>query len=93
MSEKSILLSEVMRLRAALGCHIQADAYRDSFPDDEQDAACNRKSETWWRLMARCVVPQDDPLHEACSVAAMSIPEVAARRDAIIAKVAEKWGA
>ncbi|WP_375453763.1 hypothetical protein [uncultured Methylobacterium sp.] len=72
------LEAEVARLKAALGCHILADAYRESFPDNEQDAAHNRKSETWWRLMSRCPVPTDDPLRDACKLAATQIPEVVA---------------
>jgi hypothetical protein len=45
--------ARALRIRDALGAHIQADAYRDSFPDNEADAAYNRKQETWWRLKAR----------------------------------------
>lgn len=45
--------TEINRLRAALGAHIQADAYRDTFPDNEEDGKHLRKQETWWRLTAR----------------------------------------
>ena len=40
-------------LRQAIGAHIQADAYRDTFPDSEDDAKYLRRQETWWRLKAR----------------------------------------
>lgn len=37
----------------ALGAHIQADAYRDTFLDNDEDAKYLRKQETYWRLMSR----------------------------------------
>jgi hypothetical protein len=51
---------EVLRLRQALGAHIQADAYRDDVPDNTHDAAYLRKQETWWRLTARGWLAEDD---------------------------------
>ena len=45
--------ARAISLKEALGAHIQADAYRDSFPDDDRDVEHNRKQETWWRLKAR----------------------------------------
>lgn len=51
---------ENLRLRQALGAHIQADAYRDDVPDNDQDAAHLRKQETWWRLTARGWLTEDD---------------------------------
>ena len=52
-------------LMKAVGAHIQADAYRDTFPDDEKDAAFLRKQETWWRLTARSWL--GDELANACA--------------------------
>ena len=40
-------------MRQALGAHIMADAYRDTFPDNDEDAAYLRKQETFLRLKAR----------------------------------------
>ena len=54
------IMEENIRLRQALGAHMQADAYRDDFPDNEQDAKSLRKSETWWRLTARGWLVGDD---------------------------------
>jgi hypothetical protein len=70
--------TENEHLRRALGCHIQADSYRETFPDSAEDAAGLRKSETWWRLMARCAVSLDSELADACGRAALAIPEVVA---------------
>lgn len=62
------LQEENMRLRQALGAHIQADAYRDTFPDDAKDAAYLRKQETFWRLTARGWLEGDDS--DICAQAA-----------------------
>lgn len=51
-------------IKGALGAHIIADAYRDTFPDDAADAAQLRKQETYWRLMARSWLGDD--LEEEC---------------------------
>ena len=59
---------KIERLREALGAHIQADAYRDTFPDDDEDAAYLRKQETWWRLAARNWL--SDSLADECAFAA-----------------------
>lgn len=45
--------ARLLRIKEALGAHLQADAYRDTFPDDAADAAYLRKQETYWRLKAR----------------------------------------
>ena len=45
--------ARILRIKEALGAHLQADAYRDTFPDNEADAAYLRKQETYWRLKAR----------------------------------------
>ncbi len=79
------LLAENERLRRALGCHIQADAYRETFPDSVVDAQGLRKSETWWRLMARCAVDLDSELADACGSAAHDIPEVLAGIETAVA--------
>ena len=42
-----------LRIKEALGAHLQADAYRDEWPDNAEDAAYLRKQETYWRLKAR----------------------------------------
>jgi len=52
-------------LKSALGYHINADAYRDSFPDDEADAASLKKQETWNRLTARSLLTED--MEEDCN--------------------------
>lgn len=49
----TIMQEQNLRLRQALGAHLQADAYRDTFPDNAEDAKQLRKSETMWRLTAR----------------------------------------
>lgn len=70
--------AENAKLRAAYGCHIQADAYWGTFPDNEEDAAQLRKSATRWRLTAREVVAEGSELHDACAEAAKGIPSVKA---------------
>lgn len=45
--------ARLIAIKDALGAHLQADAYRDAFPYDDEDAAYLRKQETWWRLKAR----------------------------------------
>lgn len=47
-------------LREVLGAHIQADAYAQEIPEDEQDALYLRKQETWWRLTARAWMELED---------------------------------
>jgi hypothetical protein len=42
-----------LRIEAALGAHLIADSYRDTFPDSSEDAKYLRKQETFWRLKAR----------------------------------------
>lgn len=37
---------------AALGAHVQANAYANSFPDDAEDLADNRRQESYWRNVA-----------------------------------------
>lgn len=52
-----------LRIKEALGAHIIADAYRDTFPDSDEDAAYLRKQETYWRLLARSwLVGSDESL-------------------------------
>ena len=46
-------------ISAALGAHIQADAYRSTFPDNDADAQYLKKQETWWRLMAHQWLPSN----------------------------------
>lgn len=70
------LKAENEQLRRALGCHITAEAYRETMLDSEEDAADLRKAETWWRLMARCAVDPESDLADACGSAAHEIPEV-----------------
>lgn len=77
--------AENEQLRRALGCHMQADAYRETLPDSEEDAAGLRKSETWWRLMARCAIAPESDLADACGSAALQIPEVVAQVEAAVA--------
>jgi hypothetical protein len=65
LAERDAQLAAAME---ALGAHIQADAYRSSFPDNDADAEYLRKQETWWRLMARqWLLPQisEDAAHAA----------------------------
>ena len=62
------LEAENARLREAVGAHIQADAYRDSFPDDDDDAAYLSKGETNWRLTARAWL--DEATLDQCAQAA-----------------------
>lgn len=66
MEEVMSLVERV--LREALGAHIQADAYRDSMPDSDEDARFLRKQETWWRLTARSWL--DEALASECAEAA-----------------------
>ncbi len=49
-----------LRIKEALGAHIIADAYRDTFPDDDQDAKYLRKMETYWRLKAKSWLSVND---------------------------------
>jgi hypothetical protein len=65
LAERDAQLAAAME---ALGAHIQADAYRATFPDNDADADYLRKQETWWRLIARqWLSPQisDDAAHAA----------------------------
>ena len=54
------LAAENARLRTIVGLHINADAYRDTFPDDDEDAKQLRESETWHRLQARSLLTDQD---------------------------------
>lgn len=62
------LRAEVGRLRICVGLHVNADAYADTFPEDAEDAAQLRKSETWHRLSARSVLLERDK--DVCNQAA-----------------------
>ena len=42
-----------------MGAHIQADAYRDTFPDGEEDAKYLRKQEAHWRLTAHAWLSEE----------------------------------
>lgn len=75
--------AEIARLRGAMGAHIQADAYRDAFPDDEQDAAYLRKQETWWRLTGRSWLDEDTA--SACARAAKERVAASPEHQALIA--------
>ena len=50
------MLIDMLALKIALGYHINADAYRDTFPDNEADAKQLSRSETWHRLKARSMI-------------------------------------
>lgn len=75
MAEKD---AQIARLELIVGLYRNADAYADTFPDDEVDAKQLRKSETWHRLAARSHI--DDPLDDACQQAAkqwmLNLPDV-----------------
>lgn len=62
MTEKEMLLA----LKTALGAHLRADAYRDTFPDDKQDADYLLRQETWWRLKARQWISRFPELEKEC---------------------------
>ncbi len=66
--EADELRAEVGRLRICVGLHVNADAYADTFPEDAEDAAQLRKSETWHRLSARSVLLERDK--DVCNQAA-----------------------
>lgn len=75
--------ARAMRIRDALGAHLQADAYRDTFPDSAVDAAYLRKQETWWRLKARQWLSDGDAFAclEAAKVRAIGeTPELASAK-------------
>ena len=90
LSDRVAALSvENMQLREALGAHIQADAYRDSFPDDEEDARYLRKQEAFWRLAARSWI--DERLSGECAQVAkeryVQSPEFQAKMAATLAPI------
>lgn len=74
-------MSELSKLKIAYGCHVQADAYRDTFPDNEEDAKYLRKQETWWRLTARAKA--GEALESECADAAKSSAQSIAKMDGI----------
>ena len=72
-----------VQIRAALGAHVEADAYRDSIPEDDQDAALLRQQETWWRLTARSWLDEDTA--SACARAAKERVAASPEHQAVIA--------
>lgn len=63
-------------LKIAMGMHINADAYSSTFPDNNEDAKYLKKSETYLRLSARNLLPEDFAweCHEAYK--AYAAPEI-----------------
>lgn len=81
-----------LRIKEALGAHIMADAYRDTFPDDEQDEKYLRKQETYWRLKARQWMTTNDAelCHQKAKARAANEPEHRALVERIKAKLESK---
>lgn len=81
-----------MRIAEALGAHLIADAYRDTFPDNEQDAKYLRKQETFWRLTARAWLSDADAerCHAKAKERMSESPEFKAQLDRIKARRAGK---
>lgn len=77
--------AQSLRIMEALGAHIIADSYRDTYPDNEQDAAYLRKQETFWRLTARAWLCDTDTekCHQKAKQRMAESPEFRARLDAI----------
>lgn len=71
LSELSQLRAEANVLKSALGCHFEADAYRDTFPDNEDDKKYLRKQETFWRIIGRNLVSYK--LKQECCEAAKKV--------------------
>ena len=63
-------------LKVAMGMHINADAYSSTFPDNDEDSKYLKKSETYLRLSARNLLPEDFSweCHEAYK--AYAAPEI-----------------
>jgi hypothetical protein len=83
--------AQSLRIKEALGAHIIADSYRDTVPDDEQDASYLRKQETFWRLTARAWLCDVDTTlcHDKAKTRMADSPEFKKQLDAIRAKMAK----
>mgnify|MGYP001271641747 CR=1 FL=1 len=82
--------AQMLRIMEALGAHIIADSYRDTFPDDEQDAAYLRKQETFWRLTARAWLCDGDSekCHTKAKQRMKASPEFQAQLEKIRSRLA-----
>lgn len=81
-----------LRIAEALGAHLIADAYRDTFPDNEQDAKHLRKQETFWRLTARAWLLDADAerCHEKAKQRMANSPEFKMHMDKLRAGLGAK---
>lgn len=60
MSEVIISAEKYIRLKTALGYFMNAEAYRSTFPDNDEDAAQLRKSATWNEITGRNFLTDKD---------------------------------